>query len=629
MKKILIYILCVAFAFSSMVLGGCSDPGSPKTFSVSVTQSENGTVDLSSDTVIAGGNIVISFTPENGYILGELQLNGTAVDFEGNSYTLYNIVRDYEVKAVFVRTNVIISFSGDGCSELENISIVYGKQYGALPVPYASGKRFIAWKTSEGELITESSIVRFSENGTLHAVFSEIDEEYKESLRPFSATTVYHDAAAEKYGVVWHTEVQPVHPVIELRKDGALVSETECEYESWLGEYVVSGVLEGLSFDTEYSVRFGDKSADVWSDSYTFTTREETMETVDFFFVTDTKQTYRNENMEYESNGVGNIGTTYWQQVMREAVARFGDADFIAHGGNMVNYGIEPAYWAEMLCSVEEYLFRMPIMPVAGKRAGHTYYTTGQNVLDKLFNVEASDYNTSRGLFYSFDYGPLHFIALRSNDMYAEESSRFGIAKISDAQIDWLEQDLAEAKADTGIKWIVAMISDNPADPTITKYQSVLCNDLLPVFDEYGVDIVLSGGTNYLASTLPSVYKTGGFMPLNITLGTEIYEGENVAVFNYNGEERGTIYHQNGPAGSQYSSQYGNESDLAAGYRKLIGGGKGGFASDKAYSMYSYVCLSETELILRTYGVDVAGIAAAETNLTDYGVYLDGFKLSK
>ena len=118
-------------------------------------------------------------------------------------------------------------------------------------------------------------------------------------------------------------------------------------------------------------------------------------------------------------------------------------------------------------------------------------------------------------------------------------------------------------------------------------------------------------------------------MPLNITLGTEIYEGENVAVFNYNGEERGTIYHQNGPAGSQYSSQYGNESDLAAGYRKLIGGGKGGFTSDKAYSMYSYVCLSETELILRTYGVDVAGIAAAETNLTDYGVYLDGFKLSK
>ena len=92
------------------------------------------------------------------------------------------------------------------------------------------------------------------------------------------------------------------------------------------------------------------------------------------------------------------------------------------------------------------------------------------------------------------------------------------------------------------------------------------------------------------------------------------------------------MLHLTGTAGPQYNTYY-NLADLQQNrenylyYRFMTAGGKGSIDEGYAYSMYSYVEVSEDALVLRTYGVNVVANAASFS--LDNGRYLDGFMLTK
>lgn len=69
-------------------------------YSVTVRPTENGTVTLSAETVVFGGSVGLTVTPNQGYRLKTLRVNGLPVEAD-NVYDVCNVRRDTVVEAVF------------------------------------------------------------------------------------------------------------------------------------------------------------------------------------------------------------------------------------------------------------------------------------------------------------------------------------------------------------------------------------------------------------------------------------------------------------------------------------------------------------------------------------------------
>ncbi len=668
-------------------------------YTVTSQSGAGGSISSNTASVAAGNAVTFTLTTDSGYALKSFSINGgevvptVASEQDGVTvyvYTVKNALRNYSANAVFVPTNATVTFQGEGVVGIDNKSVVYGGRYGELPVPEYAGKRFAGWKDERGQIVNQASVVDIYGDITLTATWADITAEEKALLVPFSATTTYFDAQATSYGVVWHTAMKPISPAVQIVEgNGADFSAARTlagDAEEWLlGEYTVNAVVDGLDYGKEYSVRFGDKSADVWSKTYTFTTRAEQIDVAKFFYVADTQEERLIAN---RADGIKlAVEDTYWSQVMREATARFPDADFITHGGDIVNYGAAPAYWREMLDSIDEYLFNLPTQVVAGNHEDPDWYTAGYETVNKLFRVNAPEDDNIRGDYYSFEYGPMHFVCLRSNDVFSSQG------KLGDRQVAWLKADVEKARENPNIKWVVAMMHEGPIVPTFrgnnsNAHQPTMGPQMIPVFDELNVDLVLYGHNHYLDSTYPLVWdetqesntqffnnRDWGALPSGVTsaLGDRNQDGDKITVaggdgnrvravtkntvktahdgvevdkFVYTGSEakRGTVYHQTGTAGHQVdttfalngfgSAEVSVNNTLAQNivwgkyYRSLLSGCEKRF-DDKNRYMYSYIEVDADKLVVRTYGVDVKGLATATDNLTSYGVYMDGFMLEK
>ena len=69
-------------------------------YSVTIEETENGTVTADKTEVEEGGNVTFTITPAAGYIIKDVLVNGTSVG-KVNTYTLENVSEDVIVKAVF------------------------------------------------------------------------------------------------------------------------------------------------------------------------------------------------------------------------------------------------------------------------------------------------------------------------------------------------------------------------------------------------------------------------------------------------------------------------------------------------------------------------------------------------
>ena len=668
MKTAAIVLSCVCLPWAAACGDTASSAGEIPVYTVTTSASFGGTLNASKTTVLEGQSVSFEMIGNVGYVLASFTVNGgevsvseTVIENADKTFTYtYSwiapaVLRNYNVVATFVESNAEVAFvSGDGATQIENKAVAYGEIYGALASPVCAGKRFDGWFDEDGKKITPTSIVNKSGTIVLTAKWTEVTEEEKAGLAPYSLTSTYYDAAATKYGVMWHTETEPIAPVVQVIKvtdptvepdfSVAETMEATGDYFEWVGcdEYVSKAVVENLEFATDYAVRLGDKVADVWSDTFRFTTRAETVDEFSFLYVADSQES---PSIEYQREGIY-IGDTYWSQVMREATVRFPDAHFIAHGGDMVNYGAIPMYWEEMLGSVEEYLFDMPIVFTTGNHEGQ-WYAANREVTNMIFNVDCSvEYAGDRGFYYSFDYGPMHFMVLRSNDIL------YGDGVLTTAQMEWIKADLAKAKANPNVKWTVAMIHEGPLSPSFSgsgsnSHQNTHGPQTLPYITD-GVDLVLYGHEHNFITTYPVVWDDDA-LPDNagnhlavVTNETTVekYDGEDLNVFKFpeGTTKRGTVFYQTGTVGMQWQSGYKlatmqsvlDRTNLRGLYRYVLSG-HSGCIDNKHRSMYGYVEVSGDEIVVRTYGASVKDIAAEtdETKLAQHTIYLDGFALRK
>ena len=668
MKKSLSLVLATLMSLSFVSFHACESTTEEEqeekkieTYDVTIATATGGSVTADVSEIEQGKDVVFTIVPADGYVLDSLTINGGEVMVNGNTYVFRGVLCELEVKAKFVEPNITVLFDTDGGETIESKKVVLGETYGELPSARKSGKRFLYWADKNGVQVRPTTVVSGEGEVTLTAVWQDVTDKEKEGLVPYSATTAYYDMAATKYGVVFHTKTEPITPQIRVtathdattgEPDFTSAVAFDCDYEPWFEEYVINGVVEDLQFATKYSVKFGDASADVWSKTYTFTTRDEEIAETRFYYVADSQETHLMDN---KTDIYKVIGDTYWSVTMTDAVTRFPDADFIAHGGDIVNHGAEPLYWKEMLGSVEEYLFQYPLMITPGNHEGDGWYSAGYECVGKMFNVQVSS-NTEMGFFYSFDYGPMHFVSMLSNDVYYHYDGMY-----TQEQLDWLRADLAAANENPNTKWIITMAHQGILIPSHTEgkmtsndYSTLTYPQIMPIFDEYNVDLFLYAHNHYIDSTYPilwtnevekTVYdsyikKDVDYYRIDLaTTQTEKteYDGDLVDEFIYpqGTTRRGTVMHQTGTAGDQYDTTYTKDKlaenlEAKKYYRMLLSGGKNAINPDmesRGYSMYSYVEVLQDKLVCRTYGVDVEAQVVSPS--LDNGIYLDGFMLTK
>ena len=159
-------------------------------------------------------------------------------------------------------------------------------------------------------------------------------------------------------------------------------------------------------------------------------------------------------------------------------------------GDNAYNDGTDSQYQNAVFDTYPELLQQVVVWPVLGNHDGHSADSaTESGPYYDIFNLpraaEAGGISSGTEAYYAFDYGNIHFIAL---DSFETDRSASG------AMLTWLENDLlANDKP-----WVIAFWHHPPytkgSHNSDTESNLVdMRQNALPILENYGVDLVLSG----------------------------------------------------------------------------------------------------------------------------------------
>lgn len=181
-------------------------------------------------------------------------------------------------------------------------------------------------------------------------------------------------------------------------------------------------------------------------------------------------------------------------KTLKNACAKFPDADFFTITGDLSDLGYNEHHWNAWFASASEVLNSLVFMPFTGnhetigfKENGKPLYYTAQ------FGLPQNGPENFKELTYSFDCGPVHFSVLDSQD--PEESF---CPDMLNYQRDWLEKDLK--KTDKNWKIVMFHKSPYPLRDRGTEAEQVR-KAFCPVFDCYHVDLVINGHDHGIART--------------------------------------------------------------------------------------------------------------------------------
>jgi 3',5'-cyclic AMP phosphodiesterase CpdA len=113
---------------------------------------------------------------------------------------------------------------------------------------------------------------------------------------------------------------------------------------------------------------------------------------------------------------------------------------------------------------------------------------------------------TTRGLWYAFTCGQVRVIALANDDIcYQNGGDSYVRGYSNGAQKAWLEKQLAAARADRAIDWVVVCMHQ-VAISSVDKFNGAdlgVREEWVPLFDRYGVDLVVCGHEHHYERSHP------------------------------------------------------------------------------------------------------------------------------
>jgi len=215
--------------------------------------------------------------------------------------------------------------------------------------------------------------------------------------------------------------------------------------------------LTGLTPGTKYDYKVVSKQQGTSSEMYTFTTAPAKKETpFKFIYIGDTHN--------------ADIVKPTLEQALKDCP----DAAFLTHTGDHVNTGLFRNEWDRQFYLGKDMFARVPYMPVLGNHDSQDGLPP--ELYTQLFRLPQ---NSGCGLIpernYSFTYGDARFIVIDVTGGNAEKIKC------------WLDQEMKNATE----KWKIVMMHFPPYHND--RYSPQLRAWWGPLFDKYGIDLVLSG----------------------------------------------------------------------------------------------------------------------------------------
>jgi hypothetical protein len=152
---------------------------------------------------------------------------------------------------------------------------------------------------------------------------------------------------------------------------------------------------------------------------------------------------------------------------------------------------------------------KRPWMPSAGNHENELGNgPIGYRAYQAYFSVPPADGQTdvTRGLWYAFSAGSLRVISIANDDVtYQDAGNSYVRGYSAGAQKAWLEKELAAARADRDIDWIVVCMHQ-VAISTADMFNGAdlgIRQEWVPLFDKYGVDLVVCGHEHHYERSHP------------------------------------------------------------------------------------------------------------------------------
>lgn len=259
-------------------------------------------------------------------------------------------------------------------------------------------------------------------------------------------------------GWVQYQETAPVSNGLIQEKKARLRVIRSPELRSDNLSHTFAATMDNLKPGAAYCYRVGANKANRWSAWHTFTAAPENNEPFSFVFFGDTQK-----NIPAFGRMISGLENEY------------PGTAFYLIGGDLVENGGSRNLWDEFMIAVGETAASKPLAPAIGN---HDYKNGGQSLFSAYFNLPAN--GRPGGINYSFSRQNVWFIVLDSNKKAAGQNK-------------WLKDELKRATG-SGARFIIAMFHHPPYNSKNRRGQkSPARRNWMPLFDEYGVDLVLNG----------------------------------------------------------------------------------------------------------------------------------------
>lgn len=349
--------------------------------------------------------------------------------------------------------------------------------------------------------------------------------------------------------------------------------------------------ISGLKAGEKYSYRVGDAKRGWWSDAGVIETADNST-AFSFFHMTDPQSV---TEKQYSNN---------WAMAVKTAFSLHKNSDFILGTGDLVDNGGNFNHWKRMFNTASDNLMDTALMTATGN-----HEEKGDNAITENFIIpNAPEQDTTKGVYYSFDYNTAHFAILNTNALNDDGT-------IGGEQLEWLKNDMSSSKK----PWKFVALHKAPYSNGAHFDDSdviALRNQLSALMPELGVDMVFQGHDH--------VYMRTDVMKNNEVVSTE------KQTLTYNGLEYaskikpdGTIYSINGTAGVKHyepKSQEETDAQFPAGETVI----------NVQIPSYSYIQIDGGNLYFDSYAVEngkesrIDSFAISKVVTLENGTTLDG-----
>ena len=255
------------------------------------------------------------------------------------------------------------------------------------------------------------------------------------------ATLAYGKDSSTTMTFTWNS-TNFTNSIVEI-SEGTFDASTAKKYEGTIeiskasseDGYIHRVIASDLTPDTTYQYRVGDPTLHT-SEIGTFKTSSLNNKSFSFMHISDPQ-------------GISDADYLSYNSLLKTVSSSF-SFDFFALTGDIVNnswkdHNPNLTQWENALTLQHEVIKDYPIMAVAGNHEAADYDFSSR------FTYETTDKDKKSGVYYSFVYEGVYFLALNTNDALDEEPG----SSLSEEQLSFIEADL-EAHKDA--KWKIVLM---------------------------------------------------------------------------------------------------------------------------------------------------------------------------